>query len=632
MRGLKINFEFFICCCMIICFKSDFTNSSSSSLHVTQAFESQFIDSKCNISILNNQTKFFVHPNDTFKYVECVSESSVVVRDCIEEAVTWYPWLNCTIFREDIVLNETQVVESDKVFYGNQSIKDGSFNDSRCDETVVNGTKYLNSVENPEQFVECLSFGVGRMRDCLEDGVLTNLSSINCTVVNKLASISNVSLRSLTKNLLLVPEELQFAVNVTSCGENDVNCTFSNETQLIQSGLSNFTVSNESVLVNDSSLLSREFILRSLSDKLVFSSNELKFVFNESRCDEEVLSGIKYLNYTLDGSKVVECVKLGLGLLHDCLEDGPWVNATWIDCFTKNDTDLDVNSLPEFVPLIPIVSNYSSSARNSSQLTNLTCVNGVLDVLSTMPVCICLMNFVGDQCEVSMVITNFTTYYQQVLNKTFDIDSYDPYLKIKRGQPCLFKLINLLGSQNQALVDYKNFIEYIVGNYWTQFDMQGFFMQNVDYDSVFNSSNAGYQIQKMKLYTQKVSDDLSKNFVQYRRALKRLSKIYKNSSSVILRKAKSFEKTMSFSNFTAYEIEIKKEVANALVSVTKLYDEYSNFVQVGNVSNATAVIDSLRESTYKYSYMVNDYGFWYLICKLNSFDKYITKYNQVSLF
>jgi len=117
--------------------------------------------------------------------------------------------------------------------------------------------------------------------------------------------------------------------------------------------------------------------------------------------------------------------------------------------------------------------------------------------------------------------------------------------------------------------------------------------------------------------------------VQYRRALKRLSKIYKNSSSVILSKAKSFEKTMSFSNFTAYEIEIKKEVANALVSVTKLYDEFSN---LGNVSNATAVIDSLRESTYKYSYMVNDYGFWYLICKLDSFDKFITKYNQVSLF
>ena len=124
---------------------------------------------------------------------------------------------------------------------------------------------------------------------------------------------------------------------------------------------------------------------------------------------------------------------------------------------------------------------------------------------------------------------------------------------------------------------------------------------------------------------------MSKNFVQYRRALKRLSKIYKNSSSVILSKAKSFEKTMSFSNFTAYEIEIKKEVANALVSVTKLYDEFSSFVQVGNASNVTAVIDSLRESTYKYAYMVNDYGFWYLICKLNSFEKFITKYNQVRL-
>ena len=104
-----------------------------------------------------------------------------------------------------------------------------------------------------------------------------------------------------------------------------------------------------------------------------------------------------------------------------------------------------------------------------------------------------------------MVITNFTTYYQQVLNETFDMDSYDPYLKIKRGQPCFFKLINLLGSQNKALVEYNNFIEYIVGNYWTQFVVQGFFMQNVDYDSVFNSSNSGQQIQKMKLYTQKVN-------------------------------------------------------------------------------------------------------------------------------
>ena len=145
MRGLKINFEFIFCCCMIICFKSDFTNSSSSSsLHVIKPFESQFIDSRCNTSIISNQTKFLVHPNDTFKYVECVSESSVVVRDCVEEAVTWYPWLNCTIFREEIVLNETQVVELDKVFYSNQSI---TFNDSRCNETVANGTKYLNSVE-----------------------------------------------------------------------------------------------------------------------------------------------------------------------------------------------------------------------------------------------------------------------------------------------------------------------------------------------------------------------------------------------------------------------------------------------------------------------------------------------------
>ena len=272
-------------------------------------------------------------------------------------------------------------------------------------------------------------------------------------------------------------------------------------------------------------------------------------VFNDSRCDENVLNGAKYLNHTWDASKFVECISGGVGLIHECNDEGPWSNTTWwIICNTR--------------PVLNVT--IGSNATSES----FTCVNGVFDEYSLIPKCICLMNFVGDWCDVALITTNFTTYYEQILNGTFDIDTYTPWLKIKRGRPCF--LIKFKSDPEQELVDYQSFIDHIVGNYWTQVDVQGYFMQHIDYENVWNSSNLSFQIQKMKLFTSKVYNDLEKNFVLYRRVLRRLSKIYKSSADIILRKVKLFGKVQAFSNFTAWEMEIKKEVRVALIWISKL--------------------------------------------------------------
>lgn len=457
-----------------------------------------------------------------------------------------------TIFSRVSVLNESKVDVSIEILGGNSSVINDLFNDTRCNHSVVNGIKYLNSLESQEEYVECVSIGVGRSRACSVNGVVANLSGIGCEITNKFLSMSNVSLRSLTKNLLLVSEELQFIVNVTECGENDANCTFSNETKLMPIVSSYSTLCNQTIANNTQSI---------------------------------------------------------------------------VNCSVENESSV-VKRLSDVVSSFPFMSNYSFGAQNSSE-----CVNGVLDVFSSTNVCICLVDFVGEACEALMVMGNVTTYYSQVLNGTFNMDTYEPFLKIKSGQPCYLKFVNLLGSENQVLVDYKSFIDNIVGNYWTQFDRQGWFMLNVDYENVWNSSDAGIQIQKMRFYTQKIYDDLTDNFIQYRRTLKRLSKIYKNNSETIFRKAKSFGKIMPFSNFTSYEKEIKTEIGLALGLVAKIYDEYLSFYEVGNVSNDTiSSIALLKTSTIKYSSMVNDYGFWYFINKISSSAKYITNYNQVCFF
>jgi hypothetical protein len=213
------------------------------------------------------------------------------------------------------------------------------------------------------------------------------------------------------------------------------------------------------------------------------------------------------------------------------------------------------------------------------------CVNGVLDVFSFR--CICLINFAGDRCD------------QRVLN-------FEPMLKTEQ-------------NQTERTTDYSSsFIEHVIGNYWTQLDLHGLFMQKVNYQSVWNSTNVGFQIQQMKLFTQQVYKNFDGNFVQYRRVLKLLSNIFRSSSDPILRKSKKFAMTQSFQSL---ELALKKEVGVALNITDELFIDYVNLVHDESNSTEEQFLDyltNIESSTLKYASMVNDYGYWFFLNELKS--------------
>ena len=270
----------------------------------------------------------------------------------------------------------------------------------------------------------------------------------------------------------------------------------------------------------------------------------------------------------------------------------------------------------------------------------LHCVNGVEDEFASTPACICFFNYKGHCCD-TQIDANISTYYEQILNGTFDIDTYAPQKWanakfVSKGK--FFKMLSLddPAESNETLIDYNSFIDTIVGNYWKLIDPQGTYMRTIDYDCFWNGTNVGSQVQQMKLYTQRISQGMTRNFRTYRQALKLIAGLFKNSSDVILRKASEFGKTQLYSNFTQWEVEIKQEVGLALNWTCALYADYGAYVKEGvDMTNDTqaklmGILWDIKNSTFKYYDMVNDYGYWYLINKLNSTIK--PKYGKVSFY
>ena len=87
------------------------------------------------------------------------------------------------------------------------------------------------------------------------------------------------------------------------------------------------------------------------------------FLLKDARCNQSVVSGIKYIDHLNDTFKYIECVSVGLGIEQTCTM-GSIFKMTWMNCVyektpIKNDstvvvfTNVTKDSTPKLVRNLP---------------------------------------------------------------------------------------------------------------------------------------------------------------------------------------------------------------------------------------------------------------------------------------
>ena len=176
-------------------------------------------------------------------------------------------------------------------------------NDSRCNESVVDGIKFLQNVNNTWQYVECVTVGEAIWHDCVAE-TLIDFPWLNCTVA---------TLNTTTSELVQIPVE-------TSDVMENVTVPTTTTTTTAKT-----TTSTEAQVVDNATLAMPRLVDNVVMINLT-ETESMGNLFNDSRCDEAVLNTTKFLNHLTDVTKYVECVVIGVGKVHECVANGAWLN------------------------------------------------------------------------------------------------------------------------------------------------------------------------------------------------------------------------------------------------------------------------------------------------------------------